>query len=90
MRYEQRQFTWLQFRIGFEHIFHGESIFGGSFGRSIAAPCDDKGHDILCFDVFALGHLLQGDLNRRHAVSVWILVGILAKLLMLFVSGNTE
>jgi hypothetical protein len=90
MRYEPRRLTWLQFRVVFEHIFNGESVFSGSFSRSVAAPCDNKGHDILGFDVFPLCHLLQGDLDRRHAVPIWILIWVLAKLLVSFVSENVE
>jgi hypothetical protein len=73
--------TRLQFGASLDEIIQGIGVLRSFLCRATTVTGNDKGHNVLGFDVFAFGLELQSDLYRGHGIAIWIIFRIFTKLL---------
>jgi hypothetical protein len=82
--------VWLETAVCLEDFVNRVCVLGCVLCGSGGLARDDEGHNILGFDVFALGLKAESDLHRRHGVAIWVLIGVFAELCVnsVFASRN--
>jgi hypothetical protein len=71
---------WLEFAAGLDYFVDGVGVLCCVFGGAGRFASDDEAHDVLGFNVLALGLEAQSYLHGWHGVAVGVFLGILAEL----------